>query len=70
MITVADANVIVDIAPLAANTGLGTGDSVNISDNCLDLSTPGTTAYGHVHELETRGVAVVYAGQKTTCTIP
>ena len=49
-------NRISDISPLVSNTGLGTGDSVNLSSN--PLSYP--SIYTHIPALQARGVTVTF----------
>jgi internalin A len=50
-------NGIRDISPLVANPDLGSGDSVNLECNELDLS-EGSQTSQHVTELRARGVSV------------
>ena len=46
------------------NTGIGSGDSVHIQENLLDL-TPGGQDIQDIGMLEARGAAVTYAPQDT-----
>ena len=55
-------NNVSDISPLVSNTGLGTGDSVNLSRN--PLSYP--SIYTHIPALKTRGVAVAFDNRVPT----
>ena len=55
-------NSISDISPLVSNTGLGTGDSVNLSSN--PLSYP--SIYTHIPALQTRGVTVTFTNRVPT----
>ena len=59
-----EGNLISDISPLVANPGLGAGDSINLRENCLDL-TPGTRAAEDLAALLGRGLAVYSENQ--TC---
>jgi len=52
-----EGNLISDISPLVANPGLGAGDSINLRENCLDL-TPGTRAAEDLAALLARGAWV------------
>ena len=49
-------NSISDISPLVANTGLGSGDTVNLKDNPLSSTSRNT----HIPTLQRRGVAVEF----------
>ncbi len=51
-----DINQIADIYPLIQNSGIGNGDTVNLSDNPLNDTTINT----YIPQLETRGVNVQY----------
>jgi hypothetical protein len=53
-------NLISDIQPLVDNGGLGTGDVVNIQENCLSTSDP------DFQTLKNRGVSVYYEPQGCT----
>ena len=55
-------NNVSDISPLVSNTGLGTGDSVNLYRN--PLSYP--SIYTHIPALKTRGVAVAFDNRVPT----
>ena len=50
-------NSISDISPLVANTGLGSGDVVNVSENPLNSASINT----HIPALQTRGVTVEFS---------
>ena len=50
-------NDIADLASLVANTGLGTGDTVDLTDNPLNVTSQDT----HIPALQTRGVSVSFA---------
>jgi hypothetical protein len=52
-------NQISDISPLVANSGLGTGDTINLQNNNLDL-TPGSDDMNNIATLQSRGVTVYY----------
>ena len=52
-------NQVSDIAPLVANTGLGSGDEVWLANNNLDL-TPGSDDMNDIQTLQSRGVMVHY----------
>ena len=52
----------IDISPLVSNTGLGTGDWVNL--NAIDLSYP--SIYTHIPALKTRGVTVSFYNRVPT----
>jgi hypothetical protein len=54
-----DINQISDISPLVANSGLGEGDVVTITENDLDLS-EGSADMLNIGALEDRGVTVGY----------
>ena len=54
-----DRNQISDISPLVENSGLGTGDTIGLSDNNLDL-TKDSEAMENIRALEDRGVVVHY----------
>ena len=54
-----DRNQISDISPLVENSGLGTGDTIGLSDNNLDLS-EGSEDMENIKNLEGRGVEVNY----------
>jgi hypothetical protein len=56
-------NLISNISPLVANPGLGAGDSITLTENCLDL-TPGTRAAEDLAALLARG-AIVYSANQT-----
>jgi hypothetical protein len=56
-------NLISNISPLVANPGLGAGDAITLTENCLDL-TPGTRAAEDLAALLARG-AIVYSGNQT-----
>jgi len=55
-------NRIVDVVPLVLNTGLGQGDQIDLSLNCLDLA-DGSTASLSINVLEGRGADVIYLPQ-------
>ncbi len=55
-------NLIGDISALVANTGLGSGDSVSLEYNRLDLS-PGSDDMQNINALIARGVRVYYDPQ-------
>ena len=55
-------NSISDISPLVSNTGLGTGDTVNLSSN--PLSYP--SIFTHIPALQTRGVTVSFNNRVPT----
>ena len=57
-------NYISNITALVSNTGLGAGDTVNLGNNCLDLSSDFIT---DIHILEGRGVAIDYEQQGVSC---
>ncbi len=57
-----EGNEISDIGPLVANSGLGSGDSVKVRHNNLDL-TSGSAAMKDIEALERRGVDVDYMPQ-------
>ena len=57
-----DNNRILDISPLVSNTGLGTGDKVNLEAN--PLSYP--SIYTHIPALQTRGVTVLFDNRVPT----
>lgn len=56
-------NLLTDLAPLVANPGIGAGDHLDVSVNCLDVEA-GSTAMLQVGQLQARGVDVAYALQK------
>ncbi len=58
-------NSITDISPLVANTGLGSGDTVNVSENPLNYTSINT----HIPALQNRGVDVQFDAPETV-TIP
>ena len=49
-------NNITDLSPLVTNTGLGSGDEVDVRDNPLDAASKST----HIPELQARGVSVSF----------
>ena len=49
-------NNLTDLSPLATNTGLGSGDEVDVRDNPLDAASKNT----HIPELQARGVSVSF----------
>jgi Leucine-rich repeat (LRR) protein len=51
-----NSNSIYDITPLIANTGLGDGDTLDLSGNCLKLDSGNDLS--NIQALESRGVAV------------
>jgi hypothetical protein len=54
-------NQVSDLGPLLENAGLGTGDTVRLRHNCLDLSplpAPGTKAWQDLQALRARGVSM------------
>jgi Leucine-rich repeat (LRR) protein len=55
-------NQIVDISALVNNTGLGSGDYVNICNNYLNL-TPGSPNMLDIETLQSRGCDVDYEPQ-------
>ena len=55
-------NQITDISALVANSGLGAGDEVDVSNNLLDLDDPDVQA--DIQALVNRGVDLTYATQK------
>ena len=55
-------NSISDLAPLVANTGLGEGDEVDVSNNPLSA----TSINIHIPTLESRGVEVDFSASKPT----
>ncbi len=64
-----DGNEITDISPLVANTGIGSGNTVDVRENCLDLS-DGSSAMLDVQTLAARGTNVLYQPQKALDTTP
>ena len=54
-------NSISDISPLVANTGLGSGDTVDLRSNPLSS----TSIYTHIPALQRRGVTVVFDSSST-----
>ena len=58
-------NEIEDISPLVNNSGIGSGDFVDVNRNYLDL-TEGSTDILAVGELQSRGVNINYQDQKTS----
>ena len=61
-------NSISDISPLVANTGLGSGDAVNLKSNPLSSTSINT----HIPTLQRRGVTVEFdssGGSSQTCTV-
>ncbi len=58
-----DDNYIQDLTPLEQNVGLGTGDTVTLDGNCLNISL-GSEASRIIAELESRGVAVEVGTQR------
>ena len=55
-------NRISDISPLVSNTGLGTGDTVNLQSNRLSYP----SIYTHIPALQTRGVTVTFHNRVPT----
>jgi len=55
-------NRITDLSPLVANPGLASGDVLDVSLNCLDIS-PASVSRGHIDQLRGRGVSVTYEPQ-------
>ena len=55
-------NSISDISPLISNTGLGTGDTVNLGSNPLNYP----AIYTHIPALQTRGVTVLFDNRVPT----
>ena len=55
-------NRISDISPLVSNTGLGTGDTVNLAGNLLSYP----SIYTHIPALKTRGVKVSFDNRVPT----
>jgi len=58
----AESNHITDIAPLVANPALGSGATVTVQDNYLDL-TPGSVAMSEINALLGRNVNLTYTPQ-------
>ncbi len=52
-----DRNNITDLSPLVANTGLGSGDEVNVRENPLNYTSINT----HIPALQSRGIAVEFS---------
>ncbi|MCY4641259.1 MAG: leucine-rich repeat domain-containing protein, partial [Gammaproteobacteria bacterium] len=52
-----ESNSISDVAPLVANTGLGSGDEVRVENNPLSATSINT----HIPALQSRGVSVLYS---------
>lgn len=61
----AASNRISSLQPLVENSGLGSGDWLDMGENCLDFSNPGTTNYAERFQLEGRGVSVKSDNQKS-----
>ena len=59
-------NDVSDLGPMAANTGLGNGDVVDVRRNPLDDA----SINEHVPELQARGVVVLFDGETFTFTEP
>jgi Leucine-rich repeat (LRR) protein len=57
-----DYNQISDISPLAANGGLGFGDTINLRHNLLDI-TPGSLDMNDINKLLTRNATVYFLPQ-------
>ena len=55
-------NSISDISPLVANTGLGTGDGIDVRGNLLNYS----SIYTHIPVLQSRGVEVLFDSRTPT----
>ena len=53
-------NNISDLSPLVANTGLGSGDTVDVSENPLNYQ----SIHTHIPDLQSRGVEVQFANLK------
>ena len=54
-----DRNSITDLSPLVANTGLGSGDEINVKSNSLSY----LSIYTHIPTLQSRGVTVEFDNQ-------
>ena len=57
-----EANIISDISPLVSNTGLGTGDTVDLRYNPLSYA----SLYTHIPALKARGVTVEFTNRVPT----
>ena len=57
-----EANLIADISPLVSNTGLGTGDTVDLRYNPLSYA----SLYTHIPALQARGVTVEFTNRVPT----
>jgi hypothetical protein len=58
-----DNNYLRDLAPLEQNPGIGAGDVIDLSGNCLDLS-PASETSRIIAELAARGVAITVEPQR------
>ena len=56
-------NQIIDISSLAGNNGLGSGDTILLNNNYLDISNPDSPAMAVINTLIGRGANVAYQPQ-------